>query len=207
MRPPNGGSGVYQSAADAECTATKQGESALLVSPTSNEVGAITEKVRDTLKDQVGSVLRMNRSPSWIRSHRRRHRRRKYKSIEPATVPFSATAKALRRGETDGEETCRRFSKTVCASADLTAAKLILSLAAVTASFDVGGRGARIESGSWGLAAARRPIAAKRSSMVSACRCGRCTTVALPSHDGRVLLLVPTRSRTVTQSRRTRRRR
>ncbi|HEV2393362.1 MAG TPA: AAA family ATPase [Verrucomicrobiae bacterium] len=41
---------LYQRAADAYLSATKQGRSALLVSPTWTEIEAVTEKVRDTLK-------------------------------------------------------------------------------------------------------------------------------------------------------------
>jgi len=41
---------LYQRAADAYLSATKQGKSALLVSPTWLEIDAVTEKVRDTLK-------------------------------------------------------------------------------------------------------------------------------------------------------------
>jgi conjugative relaxase-like TrwC/TraI family protein len=41
---------LYQKAADAYLSATKQGKSALLVSPTWAEIDAVTEKVRETLK-------------------------------------------------------------------------------------------------------------------------------------------------------------
>src|SRR5207302_3277179 len=41
---------LYQRAADAYLAATKQGRSALLVSPTWSEIEAVTEKVRETLK-------------------------------------------------------------------------------------------------------------------------------------------------------------
>ena len=41
---------LYQRAADAYVSATKQGRSALLVSPTWAEIEAVTEKVRETLK-------------------------------------------------------------------------------------------------------------------------------------------------------------
>jgi hypothetical protein len=43
---------LYQCAADAYLSATKQGRSALLVSPTWAEIEAVTDKVRDTLKAQ-----------------------------------------------------------------------------------------------------------------------------------------------------------
>jgi conjugative relaxase-like TrwC/TraI family protein len=43
---------LYQRAADAYLSATKQGKSALLVSPTWAEIEAVTDKVRDTLKAQ-----------------------------------------------------------------------------------------------------------------------------------------------------------
>ena len=41
---------LYQRAADAYLASTKQGKSALLVSPTWSEIEAVTEKVRETLK-------------------------------------------------------------------------------------------------------------------------------------------------------------
>jgi conjugative relaxase-like TrwC/TraI family protein len=43
---------LYQRAADAYLSATRQGKSALLVSPTWAEIEAVTDKVRDTLKAQ-----------------------------------------------------------------------------------------------------------------------------------------------------------
>ena len=43
---------LYQRAADAYLSATKQGRTALLVSPTWAEIEAVTDKVRDTLKAQ-----------------------------------------------------------------------------------------------------------------------------------------------------------
>jgi conjugative relaxase-like TrwC/TraI family protein len=43
---------LYQHAADAYLSATRQGKSALLVSPTWAEIEAVTDKVRDTLKAQ-----------------------------------------------------------------------------------------------------------------------------------------------------------
>jgi ATP-dependent exoDNAse (exonuclease V) alpha subunit len=46
---------LYQRAADAYVSATKQGKSALLVSPTWAEIEAVTEKVRATLK--AGGVV------------------------------------------------------------------------------------------------------------------------------------------------------
>jgi hypothetical protein len=46
----DGRASLYQRAADAYLSATKQGKSALLVSPTWSEIEAVTEKVRDTLK-------------------------------------------------------------------------------------------------------------------------------------------------------------
>jgi conjugative relaxase-like TrwC/TraI family protein len=46
----DGHASLYQRAADAYLSATKQGKSALLVSPTWSEIEAVTEKVRDTLK-------------------------------------------------------------------------------------------------------------------------------------------------------------
>ena len=51
----NDGGQLYQRAADAYVSATKQGKSALLVSPTWAEIDAVTEKVRETLK--AGGVI------------------------------------------------------------------------------------------------------------------------------------------------------
>jgi conjugative relaxase-like TrwC/TraI family protein len=51
----NDGGQLYQRAADAYVSATKQGKSALLVSPTWAEIDGVTEKVRETLK--AGGVI------------------------------------------------------------------------------------------------------------------------------------------------------
>jgi conjugative relaxase-like TrwC/TraI family protein len=61
---------LYQRAADAYVTATKQGRSALLVSPTWAEIEAVTEKVRESLKangviSQVESTHGVFDSMSW----------------------------------------------------------------------------------------------------------------------------------------------
>ena len=67
---------LYQRAADAYLSATKQGKSALLVSPTWAEINAVTEKVRDTLKtrgvlgQQEESVTVFD-SLSWTEAQRK----------------------------------------------------------------------------------------------------------------------------------------
>lgn len=67
---------LYQRAADAYLSATQQGKSALLVSPTWAEIEAVTEKVRDTLKaqgvlgDQDETIAAFD-SLSWTEAQRK----------------------------------------------------------------------------------------------------------------------------------------
>jgi conjugative relaxase-like TrwC/TraI family protein len=67
---------LYQRAADAYLSATKQGRSALLVSPTWGEIEAVTEKVRETLKAQreIGQreeTVTVFDSLSWTEAQRK----------------------------------------------------------------------------------------------------------------------------------------
>lgn len=67
---------LYQKAADAYLAATKNGKSALLVSPTWSEVDAVTEKVRETLKaegvvSQEEQTLGVFDSLSWTEAQKR----------------------------------------------------------------------------------------------------------------------------------------
>lgn len=58
---PNDAGQLYQRAADAYVSATKEGKTALLVSPTWAEIEAVTEKVRETLKTK-GAVNQQEES-------------------------------------------------------------------------------------------------------------------------------------------------
>jgi hypothetical protein len=67
---------LYQRAADAYLSATKQGRSALLVSPTWAEIEAVTEKVREALKaegvvSQDDHTLRVFDSLSWTEAQKK----------------------------------------------------------------------------------------------------------------------------------------
>ena len=67
---------LYQRAADAYLLATKQGKSALLVSPTWAEIEAVTEKVRDTLRTrgvlgQREEAVTVFDSLSWTEAQRK----------------------------------------------------------------------------------------------------------------------------------------
>jgi conjugative relaxase-like TrwC/TraI family protein len=70
------GGQLYQRAADAYLSATKQGRSALLVSPTWAEIEAVTEKVREALKaegvvSQDEHTLRVFDSLSWTEAQKK----------------------------------------------------------------------------------------------------------------------------------------
>src|SRR5206468_306320 len=67
---------LYQRAADAYLSATKQGRSALLVSPTWAEIEAVTDKVRETLKNdgvlgQHDEVVTVFDSLSWTTAQKK----------------------------------------------------------------------------------------------------------------------------------------
>jgi conjugative relaxase-like TrwC/TraI family protein len=92
---------LYQRAADAYVAATKQGKSALLVSPTWAEIEAVTEKVRESLKaDGVISQDESTRcvfdSLSWTAAQKKDARQ-----FEPGQrLRFVRRTKKFERGET-----------------------------------------------------------------------------------------------------------
>jgi ATP-dependent exoDNAse (exonuclease V) alpha subunit len=92
---------LYQRAADAYVAATKQGKSALLVSPTWAEIEAVTEKVRESLKaDGVISQDESTRcvfdSLSWTVAQKKDARQ-----FEPGQrLRFVRRTKKFERGET-----------------------------------------------------------------------------------------------------------
>jgi conjugative relaxase-like TrwC/TraI family protein len=98
---PTDHSELYQRAADAYLAATKQGKSALLVSPTWAEIEAVTEKVRDTLKAQ-GSISQQDEtvtvfdSLSWTEAQKKN-----LSQYEPGQrLRFVRRTKHFDRGET-----------------------------------------------------------------------------------------------------------
>jgi len=100
--PADDGDGqLYQRAADAYVTATKQGKSALLVSPTWSEIEAVTEKVRATLKadgavGQHEEAVMVFDSLSWTEAQRKNVRQ-----FEPGQrLRFVRKTKRFDRGET-----------------------------------------------------------------------------------------------------------
>jgi conjugative relaxase-like TrwC/TraI family protein len=96
-----GNGGLYQRAADAYASATKQGKSALLVSPTWAEIEAVTDKVRETLK-AAGAVGEQEEtvpvfdSLSWTEAQKKSARQ-----YEPGQrLRFVRRTKKFDRGET-----------------------------------------------------------------------------------------------------------
>jgi conjugative relaxase-like TrwC/TraI family protein len=96
-----GNDGLYQRAADAYVAATKQGKSALLVSPTWAEIEAVTENVRETLKADgaVGEheeTVPVFDSLSWTEAQKKNARQ-----YEPGQrLRFVRRTKKFDRGET-----------------------------------------------------------------------------------------------------------
>ena len=92
---------LYQRAADAYVSATKQGKSALLVSPTWAEIEAVTEKVRDSLKaegviSQHESTHCVFDSQSWTVAQKKNA-----SQFEPGLrLRFIRRTKKFERGET-----------------------------------------------------------------------------------------------------------
>jgi hypothetical protein len=91
---------LYQRAADAYLSATKQGRSALLVSPTWAEIEAVTDKVRDTLKARASSAKMRSRhrfdSLSWTEAQKKNA-----SQFEPGQrLRFVRKTKHFDRGET-----------------------------------------------------------------------------------------------------------
>ena len=92
---------LYQRAADAYLSATKQGKSALLVSPTWAEIEAVTEKVRETLKaqgvlGQQEEAVTVFDSLSWTEAQKKNA-----SQFEPGQrLRFVRQTKQFDRGET-----------------------------------------------------------------------------------------------------------
>jgi len=92
---------LYQRAADAYLSATKQGRSALLVSPTWSEIEAVTDKVRETLKadgviGQQDQPVMVFDSLSWTEAQKKNA-----SQFEPGQrLRFVRQTKKFDRGET-----------------------------------------------------------------------------------------------------------
>ena len=92
---------LYQRAADAYLTSTKQGKSALLVSPTWSEIEAVTDKVRETLKadgviGQQDEPVTVFDSLSWTEAQKKNA-----SQFEPGQrLRFVRKTKKFERGET-----------------------------------------------------------------------------------------------------------
>jgi conjugative relaxase-like TrwC/TraI family protein len=142
---------LYQRAADAYVSATKQGKSALLVSPTWAEIEAVTEKVRESLKadgviSQDESTHCVFDSLSWTEAQKKSVR-----EFEPGQrLRFVRHTRKFERGETvevvaqpgAGHNTLR------VRRAD--GSETFLKLGAGSACFDVGeARELKIAAGDW----------------------------------------------------------
>jgi ATP-dependent exoDNAse (exonuclease V) alpha subunit len=139
---------LYQRAADAYVSATKQGKSALLVSPTWAEIDAVTEKVRETLK--AGGMVSQNEeavavfdSLSWTEAQKKNSRQ-----FEPSQrLRFVRQTKKFERGETTEVIAVTENGLRV-RRADGTETDFIPASAA--ASFDVGeSRELKVAAGDW----------------------------------------------------------
>ncbi len=92
---------LYQRAADAYLASTKQGKSALLVSPTWSEIEAVTEKVRETLKadgviSQQDEPVTVFDSLSWTEAQKKNA-----SQFEPGQrLRFVRKTRKFERGET-----------------------------------------------------------------------------------------------------------
>ena len=139
---------LYQKAADAYLSATKQGKSALLVSPTWAEIEAVTEKVRETLKadgvvspdEQMFSVFD---SLSWTEAQKKNA-----SQYEPGQrLRFVRKTRKFDRGET--VEVAAVVENGLCVRrADGTEVDFIPANAANT--FDVGeARELKVATGDW----------------------------------------------------------
>jgi len=178
-----GNDGLYQRAADAYVFATKQGKSALLVSPTWAEIEAVTDKVRETLK-AVGAVgeheetVPVFDSLSWTEAQKKNARQ-----YEPGQrLRFVRQTKKFDRGET--VEVVATIENGVrVRRPDGTEVDFIPSTAA--ASFDVGeARELKVAAGEWLLLQANhgRGFINGERVQVKAVQDGRITLA-----DGRVL--------------------
>ena len=139
---------LYQRAADAYIAATKQGKSALLVSPTWAEIDAVTEKVRDTLRTrgvlgQREEAVTVFDSLSWTEAQRKN-----VSQYEPGQrLRFIRQTKHFERGDTVEVVATVEDGLRVRRS-DGTEADFVPASAA--ASFDVGNaRELKVSPGDW----------------------------------------------------------
>ena len=174
---------LYQRAADAYLSATKQGKSALLVSPTWAEIEAVTEKVRETLKaegviSQDESTHCVFDSLSWTEAQKKN-----VSQFEPGQrLRFVRQTKKFDRGETV-EVVATLENGLRVRRPDGTEVDFIPACAA--ASFDVGeARELKVPPVT---GCCSKPTTAKNSSTASASKCGRSKTGRIALADGRVL--------------------
>ena len=143
----DGHASLYQRAADAYLSATKQGKSALLVSPTWSEIEAVTEKVRDTLKadgviGQQDEPVTVFDSLSWTEAQKKNA-----SQFEPGQrLRFVRKTKHFDRGDT--VEVAAPWLKTACASAVPMASEVDF-IPGQRRRLLRRGRGPRTESGRW----------------------------------------------------------
>ncbi len=147
---------LYQCAADAYLSATKQGRSALLVSPTWAEIEAVTEKLRDTLKaegvvSKDEHMLRVFDSLSWTAAQKQN-----VHQFEPGQrIRFVRAAQSFVRGETAEVVTIEKNTLKLRRDDGSEAA---LNPSRCAASFDVGeARELKVASGDWLLLQANAP--------------------------------------------------
>ncbi|MCI0541165.1 MAG: relaxase domain-containing protein [Verrucomicrobiales bacterium] len=174
---------LYQKAADAYLAATKEGKSALLVSPTWAEIDAVTEKVRATLKAEgvVGQheeAVTVFDSLSWTEAQKKH-----VSHYEPGQrLRFVRSTKTFAKGETvevagvqDNTLKLRRAD----------GSEASLKLGAGTACFDVGeARELKVAAGDWLLLQANHGKDFINGERVQVRRlAGRAITLT----DGRVL--------------------
>ena len=146
---------LYQSAADAYLSATKQGKSALLVSPTWNEIEAVTEKVRESLKAQgviasEDETVTVFDSLSWTEAQKK-----SANQFEPGQrLRFVRRTKHFERGETVEVQAVLENGLRVRRS---DGSEVDFIPATVAASFDVGeARELKVAAGDWLLLQANR---------------------------------------------------
>jgi hypothetical protein len=146
---------LYQRAADAYLSATKKGKSALLVSPTWAEIGAVTEKVRDTLKaqnvlSQQDESVTVFDSLSWTEAQKK-----SANQYEPGQrLRFVRQTKHFGRGETVEVQAVLESGLRV-RRAD--GSEIDFIQANTAASFDVGeARELKVAAGDWLLLQANR---------------------------------------------------
>jgi len=139
---------LYQRAADAYVSATKQGKSALLVSPTWAEIDAVTEKVRESLKadgviSQDESTHCVFDSLSWTVAQKKNAR-----EFEPGQrLRFVRHTKKFERGET--VEVVATVENGLRVRRD-DGTEMDLIPASAAASFDVGeSRELKVAAGDW----------------------------------------------------------